>query len=140
MAEVTGFGRSLTCNSLKSSRFEAQDQLFCISNVISISGRIGRIFVELQLILTGFHEGSPNYQQKQWGLGNSCSATAHLRKEFPDVLDIPTPKLTTGLLHFGYDFGTLKIFQMIRSLQHVEPFPVHDNNQEPIWVWTDGTA
>ena len=71
---------------------------------------------------------------------HSCTATAHLRREFPDVLGISTPKLTTGLLHFGYDFSTLKIFQMIRSLQHVEPFHVHEDNQEPFWVWTDGTA
>ena len=49
-------------------------------------------------------------------------------------------KLTTGLMHFGFDFSTLKIFQMIRSLQHVEPFRIHDDNPEPVWVWTDGTA
>ena len=71
---------------------------------------------------------------------HSCTATAHLRQEFPEVLGISTPKLTTGLLHFGFDFGTLKIFQMIRSLQHVEPFQVPENSNEPIWVWTDGTA
>ena len=56
------------------------------------------------------------------------------------MLGISTPKLTTGLLHFGFDFGTLKIFQMIRSLQHIEPFQVPENSNEPIWVWTDGTA
>ena len=71
---------------------------------------------------------------------HSCTATAHLRKEFPDVLGISTPKLTTGLLHFGFDFSTLIFFQMIRSLQHVEPFHVHDDHPEPLWVWTDGTA
>ena len=71
---------------------------------------------------------------------HSCTATAHLRQEFPDVLKISTPKLTTGLLHFGFDFSTLKIFQMIRSLQHVEPFPSYDDNPEPLWAWTDGTA
>ena len=71
---------------------------------------------------------------------HSCSATAHLRKEYPEVLSISTSKLTTGLLHFGYDCGTLKLFQMLRPLQKVEPFHVENDNNEPIWVWTDGTA
>ena len=71
---------------------------------------------------------------------HTCTATAHLRQEFPDVLNISTPKITTGLMPVGLDHGTLKIFQMIRSLQHIEPFPCHDEHPEPLWAWTDGTA
>ena len=70
----------------------------------------------------------------------SCSATEHLRKEYPDVTSISTAKLTTGLLHYGYDWETLKIFQMIRPLQTLEQFPVECENNDPVWVWTDGTA
>ena len=65
LAEVTGFGRLSTCNFSKSSRFEAQDQLFCMSNVISISGRIGRIFVELQLNHYDVCGVFPSCQQRQ---------------------------------------------------------------------------
>ena len=65
LAEVTGFGRLSTCSLSKSSRFEAQDQLFCMSNVISISGRIGRIFVELQLNHYDVCGVFPSCQQRQ---------------------------------------------------------------------------
>ena len=51
-----------------------------------------------------------------------------------------TAKLTTGLLHYGFDWETLKLFQMIRPLQEIEQFPVESEENDPIWVWTDGTA
>ena len=71
---------------------------------------------------------------------HSCSATEHLRKEYPEVTSISTAKLTTGLLPYGFDWETLKLFQMIRPLQKLEQFPVECENNDPVWVWTDGTA
>ena len=69
LAEVTGFGRLSCLRFSISSRFEAHDQLFWMSNVISMSGRIGLIFVELQLTHSHQYGGSPNYRQMPWELG-----------------------------------------------------------------------
>ena len=84
LAEVTGCGRCSCLRFSISSRFEAHDQLFWISNVISMFGRIGLIFVERRLTQSQ-SEGSPNYQQKPGGLGTmdvqrSLFSSPHMQK------------------------------------------------------------
>ena len=66
-ADVTGFGRFSCWRFSNISRFEAQDQLFWMSNVISMSGRIGQICFELQSNHEHLYEVSPSYQQKPLG-------------------------------------------------------------------------
>ena len=87
LAEVTGCGRWSCLRFSINTRFEAHDQLFCISNVISMFDRIGLIFVGHQLTQSHRYVGSPNYQQMLWELGTkgvqkSLFSSPHMQEPY----------------------------------------------------------